>query len=373
MCCGCSACVQVCPATCISWTEDAEGFLYPVVDLDRCLHCDVCEEVCPMLHPLPVGEPLNIVGAKNPDEEVRASSSSGGLFSMLADKTIAEGGAVFGAAFGDGWAVEHTACENEADLARIRGSKYLQSLMGDTFREIKDMLRDGRHVLFGGTSCQAAGLRRMLGGEPKLLVVDVVCHSIPSPKVWKRYLDEKAAGKGFSVRDITRVTFRDKTLGWKDFSVVAEVGGGSGERHDIIRETSRENAYMRGFLKGLYSRPACADCPAKGFASSADITIADFWGVDEFYPARDDDRGITLAFALTDKGNETLDSLGLDTIDVTLAQATRHNPRIMSPAEPHPKRDDFFENLGKVPVEDMVWKYAKPSLRQKIASRLKRN
>ena len=372
MCCGCSACLQVCPATCISWTEDGEGFLYPVVDLGRCLHCDVCEDVCPMLHPLSAGEPLNIIGAKNPDEGVRTASSSGGLFSMLADKTLSEGGAVFGAAFDQEWVVEHVACDNTGEIARIRSSKYLQSLMGDTFREIKQILRGDRPVLFSGTSCQAAGLRRMLGREPGLLVVDVVCHSIPSPKVWKQYLNEKAAAKGYTVHDITRITFRDKSLGWKDFSVVAQVADGSGKEQDIIRETSRENAYMRGFLKGLCSRPACANCPAKSFASGADITIADFWGADEFYPAKDDDRGITLAFALTDKGNETLASLGLDTIDVTLEQATKHNPRIMSPAEPHQKRQDFFENLGKTPVEDMVWQYAKSSLRQKITDRLKR-
>ncbi len=372
MCCGCSACLQVCPAACISWTEDGEGFLYPVVDLDRCLHCDVCEDVCPMLHPLPAEEPLDIIGAKNPDEGVRAASSSGGLFSMLADKTLSEGGVVFGAAFDEEWTVEHVACENTGELARLRGSKYLQSLMGDTFREIKKILTEDRPVLFCGTSCQAAGLRRLLGREPKLLVADVVCHSIPSPKVWKQYLNEKAAAKGYAASDITRLTFRDKTLGWKDFSVVAVTVDASGKEQEIIRETSRENAYMRGFLKGLYSRPACSNCPAKRFTSGADITIADFWGAYEFYPAQDDDRGITLAFALTGKGNETLASLGLDTINVTLMQATKHNPRIMSPAEPHPQRDEVFENLGKTHVEDMVWKYAKPSLKQKITGRLKR-
>lgn len=364
--------MQVCPATCISWTGDEEGFLYPVVDLERCLHCDVCEDVCPMIHPLPETEPLNITGAKNPDVKVRRSSSSGGLFSLLAEKTIAEGGAVFGAAFDEQWLVGHIKCDDQEEVARMRGSKYMQSFMGDTFRGIKQLIREGRPVLFSGTSCQAAGLRRMLGSEPGLLIVDVVCHSIPSPKVWEQYLQEKISGKGFGIEDVTGVSFRDKTLGWKDFSVAVAARTDSGEESIVFSEKSRDNAYMRGFLKGLYSRPACAVCPAKGFASGADITIADFWGADEFYPRADDDKGITLAFALTEKGKEALDSVASDNIAVTLEQATKYNPRIMSSAEPHPKRRDFFVNLGKIPVEEMVWDYARPSLKQKIAGRLRK-
>lgn len=372
MCCGCSACVQVCPAECIHWHEDAEGFSYPVVDLPMCLHCDKCEDVCPMIHPLKPTEPEAIAGASNPEEDIRMASSSGGIFSMLADSVLADGGVVFGAAFDDEWVTHHVMAENTEQLAALRGSKYLQSCMGDSIKETERILREGRRVLFSGTSCQIAGLRKVVGRHPGLLAVDVVCHSIPSPKVWRQYLTETAEAKGVVPAGISSVSFRDKRFGWKDFSVVIKASEGGGEE-EVLSQPSRENAYMRGFLKGLYSRPACSNCPAKKFASGADITIADFWGVEEFYPGNDDDRGITLVFTLTDKGHEALEKLGAETFSATLEQAMAHNPRITDPAEPHPKRDEFFSNLGIIPVEEMVWKYAKPTLYGKIKNKLRKS
>lgn len=365
MCCGCSACVQVCPVDCIDWREDGEGFCYPVADPARCIHCGRCEEVCPMLHPLPPAEPLGIWGMKNPDAEVRLKSSSGGIFSMLAGRTLNAGGVVFAAAFDDDWSVRHIRAESEDELPPLRGSKYLQSRMGGTIREIERLLRQGRQVLFCGTSCQAAGLRRSVGFHSALLVADVVCHSVPSPKVWLQYLSETAVAGGSKPEEITFVSFRDKSRGWKDFSVVVKAGEKS-----VLSQPSRENAYMRGFIKGLYSRPACSNCPAKRFASGADITIADLWGVEEFRPEANDDTGITLAFALTEKGVEAIRSIGAEMFDVTLAQATARNPRIMEPIRHHPKRKDFFAGLGKIPVEDMVWKYSRPTILEKLKNKL---
>lgn len=365
MCCGCSACVQVCPAECIHWQEDGEGFAYPVVDLPMCMHCDKCEDVCPMLHPYRPEEPLYICGAKNPDEDIRRESSSGGIFSLLAGKTFAEGGVVFAAAFDREWTVRHIQAGSVGELGALRGSKYLQSRMEDTIKEIEKLLREGRKVLFCGTSCQAAGLRKVVGHHPGLLITDVVCHSIPSPKVWKQYLTETAKAAGMDPEEISYVSFRDKSKGWRDFSVVIKAG-----EKTVLAETSRENAYMRGFLKGLYSRPACGNCPAKAFASGADLTIADLWGADEFFPDRDDDRGITLIFAITGKGKEVLENLGAEKFEVTPGQATARNPRIMSPAAPHPKREDFFRGLGSAAVSDMVWKYARPTLYGRIKNKL---
>ena len=375
---------------------------------------------------------------------------------MLARSVIAQGGVVYGAVFDDEWLVRHARSENEQQAAHIRGSKYMQSRLDDCLREIAEILRSGRPVLFSGTSCQTAGARKVLGRDPKLLLVDVVCHSVPSPKVWKHYLQEVISGSGlhdkvpsgdlqkgmvggsglqetvsggllksiagdtgiqesaaedsglrekildsgFDIKDIRYISFRDKSRGWKNFSLVIGAGKAIGDNEDItynktaadgssdisrdknaddenktitiLSELSRENAYMRGFIKGLYSRPSCAVCPAKAFASGADITIADFWGEDEFFPEGSDDRGTTLAFTLTEKGSRVLGDLDIGYRDITLEQAVKHNPRIMASAVPHPKRGEFFAGLGTVAVDEMVRKFTKRTLKERIIKRIRR-
>lgn len=370
MCCGCGACVAACPVDCIGWREDAEGFLYPLADAGRCIGCGRCEAVCPMLDPGTGTDPRAIFAVKNPDEGIRMESSSGGLFSLLAENVLDAGGAVFGAAFDTDWSVRHTEATGRDGLSALRGSKYLQSRMEDTFRKAGKHLKDGREVLFSGTSCQIAGLRNFLGRDyPGLLAVETVCHSIPSPKVWKQYLKETAGEDSV----ITSVTFRDKSRGWKDFSLVIK-----GRRPEdtaertLLSQTTRGNRYMRGFLRGLYSRPSCPRCPAKAFASGADLAIADFWGADEFYPAADDNKGITLAFALTRKGEEILKkAITADSFTVSLREAVKHNPRIMSPVAAHARREEFFNNLGHIPVEKMVEDYTRRTLVQKIKRRIR--
>lgn len=195
-CCGCSACVQRCPKQCIRLEEDTEGFLYPQVDEETCIKCGLCEKVCPILNQadkLPVQE---VLAVKNPDEEERMNSSSGGVFLPLAREVINQGGVVFGAVYDENWEVHHVYAEKIEDVYPMMGSKYLQSKIGNSFKDIERFLKQGREVLFVGSPCQIAGLRTYLRNKQyqNLLAVDFLCHGVPSPGVWRRYLAETYGG-----------------------------------------------------------------------------------------------------------------------------------------------------------------------------------
>lgn len=237
-CCGCSACVQICPKRCIVLKEDKEGFLYPVVNQTLCIECGKCEKACPELHPFDAGESLKAYAAKHPDDAVRAESSSGGIFTLLADAVIDAGGVVFGARFDNDWSVVHDFTETHEGLQAFRGSKYVQSRIGSTYEQAERFLKSGRKVLFTGTPCQIAGLKRYLHKEyENLWAVDFVCHGVPSPLVWKKYLEETIARQCEKntvllhskslvsernsiahewMRKIDAISFRNKNLGWKN-------------------------------------------------------------------------------------------------------------------------------------------------------------
>jgi len=191
LCTGCGACYSICPVHCISMQEDPEGFLYPVIEKEKCTSCKKCENVCPAIVQGNERKPLSVYAAKNLNEEIRRQSSSGGIFTLIAESIIQKGGVVFGARFNGNWEVVHDYTETEEGLAAFRGSKYVQSRIGDTYLKAKDFLLAGRKVLFSGTPCQIAGLKAFLQKDyDNLLTVDLICHGVPSPLVWKRYLDE---------------------------------------------------------------------------------------------------------------------------------------------------------------------------------------
>lgn len=260
-CCGCEACRQVCPKECIRLERDEEGFGYPVVDLERCIECHKCERVCPFMQLGAPREPLAVYAACATDEGLRKASSSGGLFTLLAEETLSRGGVVFGARFDETWGVCHDYTETVEGLAPFRGSKYLQSRIGDNYQRAELFLKEGRPVLFTGTPCQIKGLVHYLGrAYDNLTTVDVVCHGVPSPMVWQRYLTTLRAGQG----EITGISFRDKSVsGWRRYDFVLQNTEGEG-----MRQFYGDNIYMRGFLHDLYLRPSCYACMAKGGAQS---------------------------------------------------------------------------------------------------------
>lgn len=302
-CCGCNACAQRCPKHCINLQEDHEGFLYPKVDINLCIECGLCEKVCPVINQSIKKEPLQVFAAINPDEKVRMESSSGGIFTLLAEKVIQENGVVFGARFDENWEVKHDYAETIEGLAAFRGSKYVQSRVEDNYLKAERFLKKGRKVLFSGTPCQIAGLKKFLRKEyDNLLTVDFICHGVPSPKVWRMYLDEickNYINQGDRKSCIKAINFRNKSLGWKKFSFFFKLNP------TFIRQKNKpiehlelfyKNSFMKGFLNDLILRPSCYHCPSKSGKSESDITIADFWGIESLSPNMDDDKGTSLVF-----------------------------------------------------------------------------
>lgn len=335
-CCGCSACVQACPKQCIHFDEDSRGFIYPVVDKEQCIECGKCECICPCQHNEEAVEPCCTFSAVNPNSYERSLSSSGGVFVMLAKAILRKGGVVFGARFDDNWEVCHSFIEDEKDLPLLMGSKYVQSRMGNSFKQVKYFLREGREVLFSGTPCQVAGLNNYLGKQAaNLLTVEVVCHGVPSPRVWRDYLKEK-----FNISQITNISFRDKSTGWLDFALKVEQRG----KPAFIEPMSR-NLYMKAFLRDLSLRPSCYKCPSKSCRSHADIALADFWGCQFLENFQFDNKGTSLVLTYTDKGEQAVSTLGC-TQKVDLQFAKKYNTAINYSVLENQNVDLFWEEFN---------------------------
>ena len=216
-CCGCTACVHICPVNCITMQEDEEGFLYPVIEEEKCIHCHKCEKVCPGRITKQIHTNTETFVGYCIDEEIRKQSSSGGIFSVVAEWIIQQKGVVFGAAFDDNFEVHHIAIETKAELEKLRGSKYVQSRLENVFLQVKQYLEMKRIVLFTGTACQIAGLKNYLNTEDEnLYTIDVLCHGVPSPKIWRIYLDEKQKQYHSSIE---QYEFRNKENGWKNYYI----------------------------------------------------------------------------------------------------------------------------------------------------------
>lgn len=333
-CCGCTACVSVCPKKCISMSADKEGFLYPVVDSVKCIDCGLCEKVCPVLHPV-TNEPAPLVYAViNNNEPVRMQSSSGGIFTLIAEYVLERGGVVFGARFDSDWNVIHDYTETKEGLARFRGSKYVQSNVGNSFNQVKAFLDSGREVLFSGTPCQVAGLKNYLRKPySNLLTVDLVCHGVPSPEVWRKYLQETIR-KAYGIKNnkaavnlgnyISDISFRAKDKGWKKYNVKIIFRDGKVEMMPFY-----DNPYMNVFLSDLSLRPSCYACPAKLHNMQSDITLADFWGVNKINPNIDDDKGCGLILIHNKEKLDFLFGVNCKFLRQQLENVVKYNPSIL--------------------------------------------
>lgn len=343
-CCGCQACENICPVHAIRMVPDAEGFNYPAVDTDLCTDCGLCERICPEANGYRERAAGTCMAAKNSDEEIRSKSSSGGIFYALAEKVLEQyGGVVFGAVFDSSLRVVHSYTETVSGLWSFMGSKYVQSYMGNSYREAEVFLKHGRKVLFSGTPCQISGLRHFLRREyDNLLTVDVICHGVPSPEVWKRYIDYVDKGDHSNVS----VNFRDKTKGWKNFSLVVERKSEvSGKGIGLVSEPFMENVYMGTFLADLSLRPSCYTCSFKKGRSGSDITLGDFWGISDIYPEFDDDKGCSCVIAYTEKARKFLSDIALVRIDVREEEIAAGNPSLAVPVKEPVNRGFFFHSF----------------------------
>lgn len=366
-CCGCNGCTNICPKQCISMEIDNEGFWYPKVDKSKCIDCDLCVKVCPIIStPKVEKEEIVAYACKNKEVEVRVNSSSGGVFSLLCNEVIASGGVVFGAAYDENFDVRHTYAETIEDCNKFKGSKYVQSEIGSTYKLARKFLNEGRMVLFSGTQCQIKGLNLYLMKKyENLISVDIVCHGVPSPKIFKSYKELLIKKYKGNIKDIR---FRDKRKGWKEFSYVTEFDNGV-----VHSETLREDLYMKGFLKDLYLRPSCYACTSKDYTDGSDISLADYWGVENIHPEFDDDKGVSLVIVNTSKGKRAFEKIkdNIEVIETDLDYAIKHNKCIVKSVDYNPKRDGFFKDFNGENLEYVIKKYTKITLGDKLKSKAK--
>lgn len=293
-CAGCTACAEICPKNCIQMKPDEEGFLYPHVEENQCIKCSACDTVCPIQNPVIEKEkPQKAYLVQHRDETVRLDSSAGGAFTAIATVILQKGGVVFGAAYDENFYVRHSYVETVDDLKKFRNSKYVQSELGDSFRVVRDFLQKGRWVCFSGTPCQIEGLSKFLRKPyEKLILVDVVCHGIPSPLVWNKYLEYQ---KQFFPKP-DNIRFRDKFYGYK-YSTMSIIQDGK----NVYHAGSQLDPMLRSFFTDTCDRPSCYECLFKKRYRVSDFTIWDCFSVYDFDKKLDDDKGTTRVLCHTQK------------------------------------------------------------------------
>ncbi len=346
-CTGCGACANACRHGALRMEEDEEGFAYPRIDAAACVNCLACERACPADR-VEASETLPAAFyAFAKDVGVCAASSSGGVFTLLAEEILRRGGAVCGVGFDESFRVCHRWIEDAEELSALRTSKYVQSDTGDTYRRAEELLRAGRTVLFSGTPCQVAALRQHLGRDyEKLFTQDIICHGVPSPGVWKRYLEQVHGGKR-----LTSVSFRDKTAGWNDFSMKISYADGT-----VYRELATKDPFERAFLANLTLRPSCYQCQYKTMSRVSDLTLADYWGVELVHPELKEQQGVSLVLLHSEKGRELFEAVkpGLvsDRTDAERAIGMNHAATHSVPW--HRNRNAFFAAYETEPFAPLV-------------------
>lgn len=299
-CCGCGACAWACPRHCIKMVADAEGFLYPDINQDDCIDCHICQKTCPGRHADEIrhgGNGQEIIAATNQDPALLNKSSSGGVFLELCTYVIAQGRMVAGAIYDDEMTIRHVLRERMEDCLAFAGSKYAQSSLGDIFSEIKETLKTGRLVLFSGTPCQIAGLRRYLKkSHPNLLTCDLVCHGVASPLAFEGYVKWL---EGYQKKRIASICMKDKTHGWLNPQIRVEFSNGK-----ELNGSDETQVWQRAYNSALYMRPSCYRCPYTSFQRTGDISLGDFWAVQNIKPDIFNPNGVSLVLLNTEMGRE---------------------------------------------------------------------
>lgn len=339
-CTGCMACYNKCPKGAITISYSKAGFYTPHIDTDKCVDCGLCYSVCPQNKEIQNRHETTICYAVMAKDEVRKNSASGGVFAAIAKEYINNGGYVCGAAFSDDFKhVNHIIINKLNDLIRLQNSKYVQSNIGNTFIQIKQLLEDGKRVLFSGTPCQVAGLNNYLGLKyDNLLTIDIVCHGIPSPLVWEKYLAEISKDQ-----KIKSVSFRNKSYGWHN-SYFLEIQTDK----KFFKDKSDKNLYYRTFFDHLLINESCYSCKYTNLTREGDLTLGDFWGIENYDTKLDDNKGTSLVLVNTDKGRNILDnckSKFLAVKDLPIQHAIKHNPRLHSSSDKNYCSKEFINNL----------------------------
>lgn len=376
-CTGCSACVNVCPKSAINFCDDRAGYRYPIVNETKCVNCSLCEKVCPVINPVDVSGNFNepiVKAAWNLDEEIRINSTSGGVFSAIADSFIENGGFVVGAEYTENFGIRHIVISDKDKIRQIRQSKYAQSDLGEIFKTIKNLLNNGEKVLFCGSPCQVAGLKKYLFKDyQNLFLVDFICRGIISQKIYKKYLESV---ERHTNSKITKVHFKNKDFGWNRFSTKLSLSNG-----DEYHKDRYNDEYMVGYLKyNLYLRLCCHDCQFKTIPRVADLSLGDFWGIANSDKTLDNDQGTSVVLINSEKGLKYFDGLSemLFSTDSSIEQVVKGNSCLLNIAPKgeyseyfykHFEKKDFIELIHSIEKKD---NFNRLNYKEKISYLIKR-
>lgn len=353
-CCGCEACANICPINCIHMISDTEGFLYPKVDEHLCINCHQCEKVCPISnYTTPGAGMIEAYAVKSNNIDIRLRSSSGGVFYHLTKGILDRGGVIAAPIFNESFELQHRILNDFNSLNMAIGTKYVQSRIQNIFREIKNLLQNKTIVYFAGTPCQVVALKKYLGKDYEGLVTqDLICHGVPSPGLWKRHIEYLMKED----QRIEQVDFRDKSRGWRGYSLKVKYENG----HEYC-EPSYKDPYLSAYSRELSSRPSCFECPFKGEHRESDITLGDFWGIENVCASMDDNKGTSLVMIHTDKGKQLLANLKeiAEIQEVNCTEALMYNKAAMISAIPSTKRAQFFADLEKNQYMTVMKKYCR--------------
>lgn len=363
-CTGCTACTNICPKKAITLVEDNEGFKHPVIDKDKCINCGLCKRKCPVLNKKENKSINECYVGYNKDNKEKEQASSGAIFSLIANYILENNGIVIGAAFDKNNKLKHIAVETKKDLNKLKGSKYLQSDLNNIFTYIKENVKE-RKVLFVGTPCQVAGLKSILN-NPNLLCVDIICHGVPSPKLFEKYikeLEEKNNDK------LLNYNFRDKSTGWDTYSNTATF------KNSKVKELAKDNNYMKLFLSDIALRESCYNCNFKVGNKYSDVTLGDFWGVQNNYPEMYNKKGVSAIIINTELGKEIFNTIkeNIEYKECKLEEIIASNPSLKNSGTYPKNRTKFFNDMNEQSIDALCKKYIKkPSIIRRVLRKIKR-
>lgn len=362
LCSGCGACENACSLNCIDMLPDDEGFCYPSINLKKCIDCGKCRKSCPVLKPLDKESFAKKGYAVNAlDDDVRFLSSSGGVFYSIAKNVLSQDGVVFGVSMSqDVSKAQYMQAQTMEQLLKLLGSKYVQADVGYAYRETEKVLKEGRYVLFSGLPCQISGLKKYLKKEyGNLICIDVICHGVPSPKLWRKYVDYINKKYG----EIIAVSFRYKKYGWERFGTCIK------NYRKKIFQTKDINPYMRLFLQDIALRESCYNCSFKGFDRDADITLGDFWGISNYVKEMSDGKGTSIVLVHSKKGEDILKKIHSEIIEKEVDYKLvfrEHNDAMTKSVERPKEREHFFDDIDTIPFDSLAEKYSPLTNKKKV-------
>lgn len=368
-CCGCTACQQICPSSAIEMKPDEEGFLYPEINQDECTDCGLCREVCAFQNGYDTSKNFAIpyvYAVKHANEEVRMSSSSGGAFTAISDYILNAGGYICGVTFDENMNVVHQIVSTKEDRERLKGSKYVQSNLGNTYLEIRDLLRQNEKVLFTGTPCQNAGLKSFLSdvNTENLFLCDIVCHGTPSPLMWREHITQLECKENSK---IVRYHCRSKVKGWHGHNEMVIYEKGKKDYKSILSQKHKVLFYSHNIL-----RPSCHYCRYTNLNRPSDLTIADFWGIEKVMPDFDDNKGVSMVLINSPKGQMLFDNIKGDLICRESNVEDCLQPQLQYPAKPSVNREQFWSDYHSQGYDYIVKKYAGNNFKSRGKSIIKR-